>query len=143
MAIKDLWGPPRVGGDILSFCAKCKMELAHVIVAMVDGGPAKVICKTCHSQHGYKRSHSANPRRATPTGQRPRLKTSTTATRLWEEKVSANKSPTRIYDVKDSFNLGDLINHNLFGVGVVEEVRGRKMVVLFREGEKVLIHGQT
>jgi hypothetical protein len=139
---KDLWGPPKVGGDVLSYCARCKMELAHVIVSMVDGHPAKVMCKTCRSEHRFKRASSMSPSPRAARSPRP-LKTVITASKLWEQKMAENKKPTRSYDVKASFVSGDLINHDSFGVGLVEEVKGKKMVVLFRDGEKVLIHAQT
>ena len=35
-----------VGRDVLSMCTKCKMELGHVIIAMIDDQPKKVKCAT-------------------------------------------------------------------------------------------------
>ena len=45
------------------------------------------------------------------------------------------------YRVTEKFNQGDLVQHPKFGVGIVEEVRrGGKILVLFRLGEKVMVH---
>ena len=82
---KDLWDPPKVGGDTLCYCSRCKMELAHVIVSMLDGHPAKVMCKTCHSPHKYKSLSSLRP--PPRTARQPRLVKSTiTVAKFWEDK---------------------------------------------------------
>ena len=44
----------RPGGNVDSWCGKCKMLLAHTIEAMVGDRPARVHCNTCKSPHGYK-----------------------------------------------------------------------------------------
>ncbi len=43
-----------VGGDVNAWCSKCKMELAHTIIAMVDELPKKVQCNTCSGKHNYR-----------------------------------------------------------------------------------------
>lgn len=147
MRTDPLYGVPKVGGDTLSWCGKCRLELAHVIVAMVDGKPARVQCKTCKSPHGYKRMGSSEPAtKRTPraTSAEPK-KTTVRAAVYWEEKVAklSAKVPRR-YAVNEKFDATDLLEHPTFGLGVVESVRGDgKIVVLFRDGEKTLIHGKT
>src|SRR5437762_7464331 len=42
------------GGDVDSWCGKCKRILAHTIEAMVGDKPARVHCNTCNAQHSYK-----------------------------------------------------------------------------------------
>ncbi len=144
MSTKPLYDPPRVGGDVLSWCTKCKMDLAHVVFSMVGIRPAKVICKTCKSQHNFKapagevsfRSASSSPRKA-PAAR----KTTMRASEFWEQQMETKKAaPLLPYDVKQSFAKGEVIRHTQFGVGIVEEVRKGKIVVMFREGERVLIH---
>jgi len=61
----------------------------------------------------------------------------------WEQKMSetGGKSP-KPYSPKGQFGKGDVVQHMQFGLGLVEEVRqGGKLLVIFREGEKVLVHG--
>ena len=43
-----------VGKEIVSYCTKCKMDLGHTIVAMKGAVPARVICRTCKSEHNFK-----------------------------------------------------------------------------------------
>jgi hypothetical protein len=139
-----LYGTPKVGGDALAWCGKCKMELAHVIVAMVDTQPARVICKTCKSPHNYKRQGGASAvKRSSSKSSAP--KTTVRASEYWEQKMAEKKSESFVpYDVKKTFQKGSLIQHTLFGVGVVEEVRSStKIMVIFRVGEKVLVHGMA
>lgn len=134
-----LYGPPKVGGDTLSWCTKCKMELAHVIVSMVENTPAKVICKTCKSPHKYRKGGAPAPRK-------PRSGVRTAATPkvadLWEKRVADSRAkPGHTYAPTQSFKVGDMIEHTKFGMGFVEEIRGGgKMLVLFREGEKILVY---
>ena len=44
----------KVGHDVLAYCSRCKMNLAHTIV-IIDklGKPARVLCNTCKSERQY------------------------------------------------------------------------------------------
>ncbi|MCB9253647.1 MAG: hypothetical protein H6617_03100 [Bdellovibrionaceae bacterium] len=137
-----LYGTPRVGGDILAHCTRCKMELAHVIVSMVGGSPAKVQCKTCKSERKFRGSSGARrvvPGRSAPS--RPRARGSA----LWDEKLAASSGKeTQAYTPRTTFQSGDVLKHVKFGIGIVEEVRANgKIIVLFREGERMLIHAMS
>ncbi len=148
MRAETLYGTPKVGGDTLSWCGKCRLELAHVIVAMIDGRPARVQCKTCKAQHGYKRVGATEiavaKKRAAKTRSTEPKKTVVKAAVFWEERVAqlSAKVP-RPYAVSERFDATDLLEHPTFGLGVVETIRGEKIVVLFRDGEKTLIHGKS
>lgn len=143
-AKKALYGAPKVGGDTLSYCTRCKMELAHVIVSMVDGQPAKVICKTCKSEHkarkqpgvAAKKSVSARlGKPATPTQV-------VRAAEYWEKKMREAKKVGRPYVVTETFVVGDVVEHVKFGAGIVEAVVSpTKVNIFFRDGEKILVHG--
>lgn len=143
IAKKALYGPPKVGGDTLSFCTRCKMELAHVIVSMVDGHPAKVICKTCKSEHKARKPPKTASPRAKSSLARPTSASQTVrAVEYWEKKLREAKRVPRPYAVSETFTAGDVIEHVRFGSGVVEEIRGNgKMVVFFKDGEKTLVFG--
>lgn len=146
IAKKALYGIPRVGGDILSYCTRCKMELAHVVVSMVDTQPAKVICKTCKSEHKHRKIPGTPAKgRATARTARPATATQVVrAAEYWEKKMREAKRVGRPYAVTDTFQVGDVVEHTKFGAGIVEEVRGNgKVVIFFRDGEKMLVHGMT
>ena len=56
--------------------------------------------------------------------------------------ASKKQAPLKPYKTQELFHLGDVISHSKFGVGIVEEVKNNgKIVVLFRDEERTLIHG--
>jgi hypothetical protein len=44
----------RLGDDIDDFCVKCKRIMNPAVVSRVGEEPAKVRCRTCHSDHDYR-----------------------------------------------------------------------------------------
>jgi hypothetical protein len=45
---------PRLGDMIDDYCTRCRLLTNHSIVALVNGAPAKVHCRTCYYEHNYK-----------------------------------------------------------------------------------------
>ena len=65
--------------------------------------------------------------------------------REWESRIAGNVATafTR-YAVTRRFQPGALLLHSKFGEGYVAELlEGNKISVMFRDGPKVLVHGQT
>ena len=60
----------RPGGNVDSWCGKCKMMLAHTIETLVGDKPARVQCNTCKSQHAYKAQVPDKKTRTATTGRR-------------------------------------------------------------------------
>ncbi len=114
--------PLRVGGDIDSFCTRCKMVLGHTILAMVGKRPVRVRCNTCGGEHNYRGS-SAPARKGSwvPASERA----SRPAVTSWER-----------------FEAEDVLEHPVFGIGLVQEVRGDKISVAFKADVKTLVHGK-
>lgn len=48
----------RLGDDIDDFCIKCKRLSNHLIVSLLDGAAAKVRCRSCYSEHDYRREQA-------------------------------------------------------------------------------------
>src|SRR5829696_8829141 len=46
--------PLAAGGEVDSWCTKCKLVLNHRIIAMVGGTPVRVECSTCNSHHNFR-----------------------------------------------------------------------------------------
>ena len=44
----------RLGDIIDDHCVKCRRITNHAIVSLVNGGPAKVRCRTCYHDHDYR-----------------------------------------------------------------------------------------
>src|ERR1700739_2044064 len=53
---------PRLGDDIDDFCVRCKRITNHAVVSVVNAEPAKVRCRTCHSDHDYRNEQAPPPK---------------------------------------------------------------------------------
>ena len=49
---------PRLGDVIDDFCVKCRRLTNHSVVSLLDGQAAKVRCRTCYSDHDYRREQA-------------------------------------------------------------------------------------
>lgn len=155
--------PLQAGGEVDSWCTKCRRLVAHRIVAMVGPTPVRVECEACRSQHNYKArgpgergsvsgvsgrraSGSPTPGQGTSshgtTGRSgPRVTRAEQELRVREEQwehaiVGKLASEFRPYGVKNTFAAGDIIRHSKFGDGVVTRVLDpTKIEVLFKEGD--------
>jgi len=52
----------RLGDDIDDFCVRCKRLTNHLVVSVMNAEPAKVRCRTCHSDHDYRREQAPPPK---------------------------------------------------------------------------------
>ena len=52
----------RLGDDIDDFCVKCKRVMNHLVVSIVNSLPAKVRCRTCHSDHDFRNEQPPPPK---------------------------------------------------------------------------------
>ena len=152
----------KVGGEIISYCTKCKMDLNHVIHAMVESTPVRVECYTCHSVHKYhepKESKAvAKAAKALQTVTRVTnggtaevvVKTSTPRVSnkapaidpfdTWSGLLKGKEAGAKSYAIDSSYRQGDVINHPTFGLGVVEKrLEPKKISVVFRDGAKNLV----
>lgn len=138
----------KTGNDVDSYCSKCQLELAHVVVAMVAGRPARVLCKTCRTEHAYKRlgdTKSARAPRAESAGPRTKSSKSGGATRSDYDSLMKGKDVSRAqrYKPATTFDDGDVLSHPTFGLGLVTRVLGDgKIEVTFQAGSKVLVHAR-
>jgi hypothetical protein len=52
----------RLGDDIDDFCVKCKRVMNHSVVSILNDEPAKVRCRTCHSDHDFRHEQAPPPK---------------------------------------------------------------------------------
>jgi hypothetical protein len=52
----------RLGDDIDDFCVRCKRVMNHNVVSVMEGKPAKVRCRTCHSDHDFRNEQPPPPK---------------------------------------------------------------------------------
>jgi hypothetical protein len=126
----------KLGGNIDSWCGKCKMVLAHTIEAMVGEKPTRVLCNTCKSQHAYK----AQPPRTTGATRTPKAKVSRYQTLL----NAGDPATAKTYTPSARYEAGDILEHHTLGRGVTTALKeGSKIEVLFESGLKTLVHGRA
>lgn len=137
--------PLKTGGEVDSACTKCKMTLAHTILAMVGSRPVRVQCNTCGGQHNYRAPEG------TPAPVKPRAASSgttktaerTTKTRVtFDEALGQRGGLSREYSPKTRYIVDEVLSHPVFGRGFVSAVRNDKIDVTFRAGVKTLVHGR-
>ena len=126
-----------VGKEILSYCGKCKLALAHVVVSMDDKGEiSKCECKTCGANHKYRDPEGVKKRK---TSTRTKKETISNE-EVWKQAVADAEGEAKAYAMNQSLTVGDLIDHPKFGKGVVEKlVDNNKAQILFEHNIKTLI----
>ncbi len=53
---------PRLGDDIDDYCVRCKRIMNHAVVSVINAVPAKVRCRTCHSDHDFRHEQAPPPK---------------------------------------------------------------------------------
>jgi Zn ribbon nucleic-acid-binding protein len=156
---------PKTGGEIDAYCTKCKLDLTHRIIAMVENAVKKVECKTCNSHHLYRRPKTerdaAHARLAQRAEDRKAASTGTGGTKAeraaraekhereqtsaWEHAIAGKPSSAfTAYRISLTFGPGDLVRHSKFGDGVVARVLDQtKVEILFKDGPRTMAQNVT
>jgi hypothetical protein len=146
---------PKTGQDIDSFCRKCDLLLAHVIIAMNGSAVAKVECKTCRSIHAHKAEKKAAASTKTARAGSEKSRSSKSSSSRTKKALSAGMdyadmmrgqdlSRALRYKPQSLFEEGHILDHPTFGLGVVTKLLDDgKIDVLFPIGSKVLIHNRV
>jgi len=150
--------PPKTGGEIDSWCTKCRLFLNHRIIAMVGPKPVRVECSTCGSHHNYRprapgekaESGSRAPRAGGSVAPRQPRVTRAEEARMqrenqWEKAIAGRAlSDFTPYRVSTIFAEGQLVRHTKFGEGVVlRVVDPKKIEIMFRDETRTLAQGLT
>lgn len=131
------------GKEVLSYCGKCKLALAHIIISMKDENTlGKVQCKTCGGTHAYKdpatKTKKVRSKKTTISGARAK---SIPINELWTEELGKASGKAKDYGIRETFEVGDLLDHKKFGPGIVQGFVDGKIEVLFQHEIKTLVHG--
>ena len=126
------------GQDIDAYCGKCKLILAHVIIAMKGTRAARVECKTCKAQHAYRKSIPGS-KATKKIGSRSR---SSAAAPSYSQLIKGRDLNEAVeYAISKTLNENDIVAHQTFGIGVVTRcLTDKKVTVLFETESKVLVH---
>lgn len=159
--------PLRAGGEVDSWCTKCKLVLNHRVIAMVAGTPVRVECSTCGSHHNFRARAPGEkePKAATTRASSSSSSGSSGSSGPRSTRASVNKAAMaalereksweratlgktanefKAYRVDLTFAEGDLIRHKKFGDGVVTRILDPKKVeILFKDEPRTLAQGLT
>lgn len=138
-------------GDIIEArCTRCRDILNHRIVAMVEEKVVRVECNTCSGVHNYyppptpktaKTPGSAATSKKPAATPRTARKDPAQADRDEWASLRPNMRIDRAitYSMTTKFKVNDVVDHPVFGLGVVKLlIAPNKMQVLFEEGIKLL-----
>jgi len=117
------------GDPIQARCSKCRKITTQTIIAMANELPAEVQCTKC--------LHKSAARK--PVDRRP-VDPKKSAREEWATlRPNMDISRAQDYSMTGAYKTKALVNHPLFGLGLVQKMTGlQKMVVLFADGEKVM-----
>ena len=134
----------QVGEDVVAYCTNCKKDLDHVIVTLVGGKVKKVLCKTCEKEHVYKAPKGDKVPAKKKTEAKAKKK-KVSPVEEWEIAMEQAKDATvKAYAQDGSFGEGEKVDHSTFGQGlVVKLISPNKMEVIFEEGAKFMIRGNS
>ena len=121
------------GDPIETRCTKCRKITNHIIVAMAEDVPAKVECNTCKGQHKYRR-----PAAKKAPATRRTVDPKNAERKEWEKLRSEIEGKQAVsYSMVNSFKVGTVVNHSVFGLGLVQgKIGPQKIEVLFEDGKK-------
>jgi hypothetical protein len=146
-----------VGGEVDSWCGKCKEMTTHNIVAMVGDHAKQVICQVCHSRHDFRTEPPARHKKAAsaaaasaaggggggdfPSAARRNedreLQRRQEAKRVLQKELAETAEP-RPFDPKGRYKAGEIIVHPEHGRGKIENVLRGSLLVRFLEGLRPL-----
>ena len=138
------------GDEIDSQCSKCKGLTNHTIIALVEDKIAKVQCNVCGARHNYRPAKTAaNAKTASVTrkdgnivsARTPKAAKKTKKETVYEQLLAGRNLDEAIpYSMTATFRPNDLVDHPMFGLGVVTAtIQPDKIELTFKEGTKKFI----
>jgi hypothetical protein len=134
----------KVGGEVEAWCGPCKGIHDHVVVAIVDGKPRDVECRSCGSRHKYRldaaRASGDAPKPSGGARSKPSPQEMERRKRQ-EQQVAFDRELSEATDVKPferfgRYKSGQIIDHPELGRGKVESTLRGAILVRFRTGLK-------
>lgn len=142
----------KVGGEVDAPCTRCKLTLAHTILAMVGTKIARVRCNTCGGDHVYRAPPGSTDRPTSSSRSASSSSRASSSTRAekpekvvisFEEQLAGKDiANAPKYSPKDTYKPDQVIQHPTFGLGLVTAVRGDKVDIAFKSETKTLVHGR-
>jgi hypothetical protein len=123
------------GDPIQARCTKCKKNTDSIVISSAENIPEKVQCSLCSRKHKYR------PPLAEKKPASKRATTQSDSERKQWQTLLANvdSAKTTDYSMTTSYKVKAVINHPVFGLGLVQRFAGpQKVEVLFESGKKMM-----
>lgn len=135
----------QVGDEIEAMCGTCKAATVHNVEVIKDGKVTKVLCKSCNKSHKYRKpveEGEEKPKKRKKAKAKAPAKTK--EQRKWSRVMGkVEGTEPQPYNMTETFEEQNVIDHSKFGLGVVSEVIDpTKISVVFEDGEKTLVHNR-
>jgi hypothetical protein len=124
-----------IGDKIEARCTKCRKNNDHTVLVVEDDAPYKVECSVCSRQHKYR-----PPTIPKKTAVKRVVDPNQAARKEWIAlRPDMNDSKATVYSMSSSYKVNALLNHSVFGLGLVQRIAGeQKVEVLFEDGKKIM-----
>lgn len=122
------------GDPLQARCTKCKLNTDHIVVSMAEDKPEKVQCGICSRKHKYRAP--IEPKVAVK-----RVPAQIETERKQWKVLLANVDSSKAldYSMTATYKVKSLINHPIFGLGLVQRTAGpQKVEILFEAGKKMM-----
>ena len=121
--------------SIIARCTKCRKNGIHIIVTLSNNLPAKVRCTICEREHPFR-----PPTTPKKSPVRRAIDSKNVEMEEWQRlRPSIDSSKALGYSMEGVYRVRAVIEHPLFGLGVVQRIMGdRKIEVLFEGGKKIM-----
>lgn len=123
------------GDPLKARCTKCKQNNDHIVVSMAGDVPEKVQCGVCDRKHKYR--PPTEPKKPPVK----RVPVHIEAEKKQWKALGLNSESKKVseYSMSEPYKVKAVINHPIFGLGMVQRIAGaQKVEVLFEAGKKMM-----
>lgn len=123
------------GTPIEARCTRCRKNTMHTIIEMLEEAPLKVQCQSCNREHKFR-----PPTVAKKPGVRKAILAKDAGRKEWQAlRSNMDTAKAATYSMTGAFKVKTLIQHPVFGLGLVQRMVGpQKIEVLFEDGTKTM-----
>lgn len=133
---------PAVAKKVYAMCKKCEVERYHVVTAHTSLTAARLECEVCKAKSVLKLDEPKSRRTAVPSKKSAKSKANAHVAKWNELKEKSDSKPTP-YTMKNSFEVGTVVEHPKFGLGFVIMATGQAVQIVFEDSERSLVHNRS
>jgi len=134
---------PAVAKKVFYPCKKCETDRYQVVLAHTGVNTARLECEVCKTKNAFKIEEPKlrSKRSAVPKRSNSSSRAAAHVARWTDLRDKAAGKPTP-YNMKQSFEVGAMLEHPKFGLGFVVQMNGQSIHVIFEDAERSLVHNR-